>query len=83
MIDHLLSIILLSPLAGALVLVFVPYKAFKTLRTVAIASAVPPLAGSVALLWLYDLGKGGFQFMETYAVVPKLGIQYHLAVDGL
>ena len=83
MVDHLLSIILLSPLLGALVLAFVPYKAYKTLRSVAIASAVPPLVGSVALLWLYDLGQGGFQFMETYAVVPKLGIQYHLAVDGL
>ena len=37
----------------------------------------------MALLFLYDYGQGGFQFHETFDVVPALGIQYNLAVDGL
>ena len=56
--DHLLSIVLLSPFLGALVLLFVPYRAAKTLRAVALASALPPLAISVALPFLYDLAPG-------------------------
>jgi NADH-quinone oxidoreductase subunit M len=83
MTDHLLSIVLLSPFAGALVLLFVPYGAHRTLRAVAVASAIPPLVISVALPFLYDLDRGGFQFAETYPVLPSLGIQYHVAVDGL
>jgi NADH-quinone oxidoreductase subunit M len=83
MTDHLLSIVLLSPFLGALVLAFVPYRAYRTLRAVAVGSAVPPLAVSITLLFLYDTARGGFQFAETYPVLPDLGIQYHLAVDGL
>jgi len=80
---HLLSIVLLSPFAGALVLLFVPYRAHATLRAVAVASALPPLVVSIVLLASYDTSLGGFQFVETYPIVPSLGIQYHLAVDGL
>ena len=45
--------------------------------------ALSPLLVAVALMMLYDTTAGGFQFMETYPVIPSLGIQYHLAVDGL
>jgi len=83
MLDHLLSITLLAPFAGAVVLLFVPYTAERTLRAVALGSALPPLAAAIALLVNYDTTLGGFQFAEQYAVVPHLGISLHLAVDGL
>ena len=81
--DHMLSITLLAPFLGALVLLFVPYRAYKTLRAVALLSAVPPLIVSIALLVLYDGNAGGFQFLESWPVVPALGIQLLLAVDGI
>jgi NADH-quinone oxidoreductase subunit M len=81
--DHLLSITLLAPFLAAVIMLFVPYRAYKTLRAVAILSAIPPLVVSIALLFMYDYAQGGMQFLETYPVVPALGIQYHLAVDGL
>ncbi len=81
--DHLLSITLLSPLLGALVLLFVPYRAARTLRAVAIASALPPLGVAVALVARYDLAAGGFQFAENFPLLPSLGISIHLAVDGI
>ncbi len=83
MTDHLLSILLLSPLLGALVLLFVPYGAYRTLRTVAVLSALPTVAVAVLLPVLYDRVKGGFQFAETMPVLPRIGISYHLAVDGI
>jgi NADH-quinone oxidoreductase subunit M len=81
--DHILSITLLAPFLASLIILFTPYRAYKTLRAVSLISAVPPLIVSIALLVLYDYGQGGFQFMETFRVIPALGIQYHLAVDGL
>jgi len=83
MTDHLLSIALLSPLVAAFVLLLVPGRARGVLRAVALASAVPPLLVAVALMALYDTTSGGFQFLETYPVIPSLGIQYLVAVDGL
>jgi NADH-quinone oxidoreductase subunit M len=83
MTGHLLSIVLLTPLAGAAVLACIPARSRGLLRGVALASALPPLVISVALLGGYDTSVGGFQFAEYWPVVPALGIQYHLAVDGL
>jgi len=81
--QHLLSIVLFSPFVGAALLLLVPQRARGLLRAVALGSAVPPLVISVALLGLYDTTGGGFQFSEAFPVVPSLGIQYHLAIDGL
>ncbi len=83
MTRHLLSIVLLSPLVGAAVLLLIPERARGVLRAVALGSALPPLVISVALLTGYDTARGGFQFGEVWPVVPALGIQYRLAVDGL
>ncbi len=81
--QYWLSILLGSPFLGAFVLLFVPGRAKGLLRAVALASAIPPLVVSLVLLWLYDLNLGGMQFLESYQLVPSLGIQYRLAVDGL
>ncbi len=82
-IDHLLSITLLAPLLAAFIMLPVPYRAYRTLRTIAVGSALPPLAVAIALIFMYDCGAGGFQFSEVYEVVPALGVQLRLAVDGI
>jgi NADH-quinone oxidoreductase subunit M len=81
--DHLLTITLAAPFFGALVLLFLPDRARGMIRTVALASAVPPLLVSIALLLIYDGAQGGFQFIESYNVIPSLGIQFSLGVDGI
>ncbi len=83
MTGHLLSITLLAPLAGAVVLLFVPYRAGRTIRWTALASSLPPLAISVLLPWLYDEARGGFQLLERAPLLPSLGIEYNLGVDGV
>jgi NADH-quinone oxidoreductase subunit M len=81
--EHLLSILLASPLSGALVLLFVPYKAFRTIRAVALASAIPTVLIAAALPALYDGAQGGFQFQEVWPVIPSIGVDLRLAVDGI
>ena len=81
--EHLLSVVLASPLVGALVLLFVPYRAYRTIRAVALASAIPPLLVAAALPLLYDGAAGGFQFFEIWPMIPSLGVDLRLAVDGI
>jgi len=79
----LLSLVLASPFAGALLLLAVPRGAFRAIRLVALGSALPPLAVSMALPWLYDGARGGLQWIETAPLLPWVGIHYRLGVDGL
>jgi NADH-quinone oxidoreductase subunit M len=77
---HLLSITLVAPLIGALLILALPER---FVRVVALVSALVPLATSLLLLSRYDAAAGGFQFVERYALVPALGISWHLGVDGI
>ncbi|HEX5041617.1 MAG TPA: NADH-quinone oxidoreductase subunit M [Candidatus Polarisedimenticolaceae bacterium] len=75
-----LTLLIASPMLGALALLFVPRRGA---RYAALASSLPPLAVALWLLSAYDGARGGFQFGEMVTLLPSLGIQYKLAVDGL
>lgn len=80
---HILTLILLSPVTGALILLFVPEKNIRTVRTVAaVFSSIALILAAVAFLQ-YDGRRGGLQFLEHYAWVPGYGINLDLGVDGL
>ena len=83
MSGHLLSVLIASPLVGACALLFVPGRARLAIRWIALGSAIPTVAAAAAVALGYDVARGGFQFDERVAVVPSLGISYHLAVDGI
>src|SRR5262249_49098545 len=80
---HLLSSTLLAPFAAALLLFALPERADRAIRLVSVLGAAVPLAASVLLLRRYDPASGGFQFVETYPLVPRLGLSWHLGVDGI
>jgi NADH-quinone oxidoreductase subunit M len=77
-----LSIIVFAPLVAAVLLLFVPSTARMAVRGIAISSTLVSLFGSLIVASAYDLDAGGYQMHETYAVVPQLGINLSLAVDG-
>ena len=79
----LLSTILLAPLLGALVVLALPGRLGRAIRVTALASALLPLGASLLLLTRYDGAAGGFQFVERYALVPALGLSWHLGADGI
>ncbi len=81
--EHLLSIVLFTPLAGLLVLLFLP-PGQKTL--IKVWSNISGLAGflvSLLLLARFDRTNGGFQFVERAEWVPSLGVSYYLGIDGI
>ncbi len=77
-----LSAILLSCLAGLLVIVFTPEDRKALIRQVSAISSGVTLVLSAYLFLAYDKNVGGLQFAERLTWIPQLGIQYFNAVDG-
>jgi NADH-quinone oxidoreductase subunit M len=79
----MLSLITFTPLAGAIVIAFLPRERLNWIRWAALATALVAWALSLLLLTAFDPGANGFQFGEVADWVPAFGIQYKLGVDGI
>ena len=80
--SHLLSFILVLPLAAALCLALMKGASARWVQFVAaVGSGLPWLAG----LWLYlrYRGVGGFEFSDHWPWIESLGITYWVGVDGI
>src|ERR1700683_3376985 len=85
--NHILSIILFTPLLGALVLLFVPKENKDAVRWIANFFALAGLLVSLPLVpWFWDKRfEPGFKFMEGAANnwIPSIGAGYVLGIDGI
>jgi NADH-quinone oxidoreductase subunit M len=77
-----LTILTLLPLGGGLATLIVGSRARNCARAIALLSGGAALA-LVAAIWTQFDASGGLQFEERWHWLPALGIDYHLAVDGL
>jgi len=80
---HYLSIVLFTPLAGALVLLLVNKRNENAIRWIANIVALIGFAISVPLWFWFNPGSGDFQFIERAPWIPSVGAEYFLGVDGL
>ncbi len=80
--DHLLSIIVAAPAVAAVLLLIVDDEARLTMRFISLIGATVSLAGSIQVALTYGMAQGGLQRPEKYPLVPSLGIDLSLAVDG-
>jgi NADH-quinone oxidoreductase subunit M len=84
----ILSVITWAPFVGALLIMFTARRSPLAVRLIA---AVTTGISTVLSLWLYAAydresaltGGPGFQFYEKVPLVPPLGINYELGVDGI
>jgi NADH-quinone oxidoreductase subunit M len=79
---HILSIVLFTPLGGALVLLFVGREKQNVIRWLANATAVLGFLVSLPLWFRYDPQGSTWQFVERMPWVPSIGAEYFLGVDG-
>lgn len=77
-----LSLIVLSPLLAAVILLFVPSSSKAVTRVVSATASIVSLVGALVVAARYDLAEAGYQLRETITLVPALDIRYDLAVDG-
>jgi NADH-quinone oxidoreductase subunit M len=80
---YYLSLILFTPLAGALLLLLVNKENVSAIKWIANAVALVGFLISVPLWFWYNPGSGEFQFVERLPWIPSIGAEYFLGVDGL
>jgi NADH-quinone oxidoreductase subunit M len=78
-----LSVIILSPLVGALILLLIPKERKQTIQLISGLTAVVSLALSIVIFIQYDRVASGYQFMESVTWIKSLGISYRLGADGI
>ena len=87
MYNHILSIILFTPLVGAILLLFVPKENKEAIRWIANIFALGGLLVSIPLVpWFWDKRlEPGFKFIEgaTNNWIPSIGAGYVLGIDGI
>jgi len=81
-----LTTIIFLPVAGAILIAFMPNLSARLLKRIAAIFTLIPLVLSIILFCNFDraLGTAGvIQFEETLSWIPAINAYYHLGVDGL
>jgi len=78
----ILSLILWSPLAFGVLLLFMPSEPVGVPRRTAVAFSLVPFLLSLAMLGQFDSSVGTLQLRESVEWMPSLGVRYSLGVDG-
>jgi NADH-quinone oxidoreductase subunit M len=79
---HLLSVVLFTPLAGALVLVCLRRDREELIRWIGTGAAAAGLVVSLPLWLRFDPRGAEWQFTERADWIPAIGASYSLGVDG-
>ena len=78
-----ITLLLLLPLIGALVLLLIPRQQRQTLFTLALLSSIAAFIWSLRLFQAFDAGAGEMQFVERIPWMPAFGIGYIVGIDGI
>jgi NADH-quinone oxidoreductase subunit M len=80
-----LTLVLVIPLAGALLVALTPSIAGRVIKQLGILTSVITLALVLAIIGGFQHGVGTLhlQFEEARQWIPTLGISYHVGIDGL
>src|SRR5712691_3620080 len=80
---HILTVVLFTPLAGAVLLLFIPREMETAHRIAGNVFGVLGFLVSLPLLRWFNLNWGGFAFEESAEWIPSIGAKYHLGIDGI
>jgi NADH-quinone oxidoreductase subunit M len=78
---HLLSWIVFFPIVGAIAILFMPRQSHVTLRWTTVLVMVATLLVALPLLRI-PMGRT-YHFNEDVVWIPRFGIHYHVAIDGI
>ncbi|MEN6536143.1 MAG: NADH-quinone oxidoreductase subunit M [Bryobacteraceae bacterium] len=81
--EHLLSLVLFTPLAGMIVLLFIPAAQKNLIRVWANVVALAGFLVSLPLVARYDRSTAAFQMVENVDWIPALGARYYVGIDGI
>jgi len=81
--DNILSLVVFSPLLGALLLLLFPRLERGALKSFAIGWSTLIFLVSLLLLAWFNGKVGGMQLEERHDWIPSIGAGYHIGVDGI
>src|SRR5882757_1397973 len=81
--SHLLSVILFTPLVGALLLLFIPRESQILHRLVGNLFGALGFLVSLPLVLHFPAGSSGYEFKESIEWIPSIGATYSLGADGI
>jgi NADH-quinone oxidoreductase subunit M len=79
----ILTTVTFLPLAGAVVLLFVPKVKEELLKRTALGISLVEFAVSLPLFIFFDEGKVGMQFVEKTPWIKQWGVTYFMGIDGI
>ena len=81
--QHILSVVLFTPLVGALLMLLIPRENELLHKIAGNFFGVLGFLVSLPLLFWFKPEWGGFTFEETAEWIPSIGAKYHLGIDGI
>ena len=78
-----LTLLMVLPLAGSVVVVALPKTNEKLVKQVALATTLIVLGATIAMATTFQRDNVELQFVEKYSWIPSFGINYALGIDGL
>src|SRR5205809_5251309 len=81
--NHILSVVLFTPLVGAILLLFIPREAEMAHKIAGNIFGVLGFLVSIPLVRWWKPGPDPFSFQENVAWIPTIGARYHLGIDGI
>ena len=81
--NQILTYLLFTPLAGALIVLLLPKRGEKLIRHVALYFSSAAFVISLFVLTSFNSSNGNFQLQTQYDWIPQLHISYFLGIDGI
>ena len=78
----ILTLIVFSPVLGAIVVQLLPQEPVRVPRIAAFVAALVPFALALVMLGRFDPAVGTLQLREQVRWIPQLGVDYAMGVDG-
>ena len=78
-----LTLLMVLPLAGSVVVAALPKTNEKLVKQVALATTLIVMAATIAMATTFQRDNVELQFVEKYSWIPSFGINYALGIDGL
>ena len=81
--SYILSLIIVLPLIGAIILVFTNDNHLDRIRNIALSFSMLTFFLSTFLWVLFDRSTAKFQFVEEFLWIPSSNINFFIGVDGI
>ena len=78
-----LTLLMVLPLAGSVVVTALPKTNEKLVKQVALATTLVVMGATIAMATTFQRDNVELQFVEKYSWIPSFGINYALGIDGL